>query len=63
MAKRMSRRPRVRTIYRNVVQRVRRYRPRKKKINYPLIALGLGLVSAFVYKDKIKAWMNKGKTA
>lgn len=50
---------RAKTIVRYVKTQARRRAPAKKKINYPLVALGAGLVAAFVYKDKIKALLNK----
>lgn len=50
---------RAKTIVRYVKTRSRRRAPRTKKLNYPLIALGAGLVAAFVYKDKIKTMLNK----
>jgi|GEM_PF-6619680 len=55
MARRRQFRPRVRTIYRNVATRVRRYRPRKKKNNMLLIGLAIAGVAGFLYKDKLKA--------
>lgn len=59
MARRSRFRPRVRTIYRTVRSRARRYYPRKKKNNVLLIGAAIAAVAGFVYKDKLKAMFSK----
>lgn len=58
MRRRRFKRPRVRTIYRNVVTRARRsYRPRKKNNKMLLIGTAIAIGAAFLFKDKLKTFL------
>lgn len=55
MARKRYNRPRVRTVYRNIVTRAKRYYPRKKKNNMLLIGGVIAVGAAFLFKDKLKS--------